>query len=319
MMKKGFYIILICILASVSCTKEDIASRGRISLRAGIYESTVISKAATSNNPFKNNTPSQNNPLEAAVWFSTSNNNFANNPVAPTYLPCRTSILFTSEAASYASTGENDLKYPTDDSKVYCLGLYPKSGWESEDNINISHDINGIDDLMFADVIEGSWNSHFQSQTYNHLLTWIKLSVCAMTTETAAHWGKIKSISVSSKSKLNINLNEAGENRITYSGEQNIIAYQDDTGMELSLTSQEAGSIFCSPSKTYTVSIVTDKDITKTIDINLSDLNYEPLESDSQAKGKLFVLSLYFTPFNVIEGACTLNYWNDQSEDLYLQ
>lgn len=44
-------------------------------------------------------------------------------------------------------------------------------------------------------------------------------------------------------------------------------------------------------------------------------------ESDAIAVawGKLFILSLYFTPFNIIEGTCTLNYWNDQNEDLYLQ
>ena len=50
-----------------------------------------------------------------------------------------------------------------------------------------------------------------------------------------------------------------------------------------------------------------------------TDLDYEPLTSLSEAAGKLFIISLYFSPFNVIEGTCTLNYWNDQNEDLYMK
>lgn len=324
MMKRHILIFVICIATSVSCTKED-GLRERISLKAHVIPA-VSTKAAVSANPYEGTDPTDKQ-LDAAIWFSQNANDFDHNPASPTYIPCRTSISYTDNQATYVSYEGNYLKYPTDNSNVYCIGFYPNTLWESADGVNITRSITGSEDLMFADVIEGDWNNRFDHQQYEHLLTWIKISVCAMTQKTADHWGKIKKISLSSKRQVKINLSEAkgSSHRITYlndnqeNTDQYITAYDDAEGLTLSLNSKDAGSLLCSPAKSYHAIIETEKGGTKEVTVDLVDLNYNKLTDDMQAKGKLFILSLYFTPFNIIEGTCTLNYWNDQNEDLYLQ
>ena len=60
------------------------------------------------------------------------------------------------------------------------------------------------------------------------------------------------------------------------------------------------------------------------IPIKLQTLKTGDDEEDEKNEAKLeypaglqYVLTLYFHPFNVVEGVCTLNAWNAQNEDLY--
>lgn len=320
-MKNFVYITLLCLLAS--CERIENIDGHLIGLKADVGELVSDTKVAAV--PYEGTSPTADSRLSAAVWFSLSPSKFQHNPEAPSNLPCRTTMTFESTATTYASylpdgkTESVSLRYPTaDNTPVYCIGLYPDTGWTTTDGIQVSHPINGEDDLMFADVIQGTWDNHFENQEYNHLLTWIKVSVCAMTLETATQWGNVTNITVSSKSKVNIDLSQANK-KISYDGEtQALTTYDDQTGISLSLTSQEAGSVFCSPATEYEVRITTENYGEKTLTVKLSDLDYNDLTNADQAVGKLFILSLYFNPFNVIEGTCTLNYWNDQNEDLYL-
>jgi hypothetical protein len=57
----------------------------------------------------------------------------------------------------------------------------------------------------------------------------------------------------------------------------------------------------------------------KDVKVLLYDLNNTLIQAKNETIGKLFVLNLNFTNLDVIEGVCTLNYWNDQDDDLYLQ
>jgi hypothetical protein len=180
---------------------------------------------------------------------------------------------------------------------------------------------------MFADMIEGAWNNQFDSQTYKHLQTWVKVSVCAMTMETINHWGNITKVSISSKSHININP-ASGDNKVSYSAStKDIVAYENQFGQALNLTSHEIGSVFCIPEEItrngkrgleITVTVNTSIGATKTVHIPLYNTQYEALDSLDDAIGRLFILTLYFNPFSIVEGTCTLNYWNDQNEDLYL-
>ena len=66
-----------------------------------------------------------------------------------------------------------------------------------------------------------------------------------------------------------------------------------------------------------------------TIDVELKALNDKEENTGKSSSGpsdaKLlaypaglqYVLTLFFHPFNVVEGVCTLNAWNAQNEDLY--
>jgi len=349
------YITLFLLL--LACDRADVAENNHISLKASIGEMNTVSKGSTSvAAPYEGTSPADST-LVSDVWFSKSASYFPHNPSGDpaTNLPCHTTMTFTSDAATYADykpAGQSvaqTLKYPINGDDVYCVGFhpqsdpaYPKAGWYTEDGINVSHPINGCEDLMFAGIISGDWNNHFQTQSYKHLLTWVKVSVCAMTMETARQWGKVTKVTISSKDSLNINLSTNPAN-VTYDYTKDspkiLTVYDDEaTGTELSLTSKVIGSAFCSPmtvsvpvigndgkptgaNKTvagYEVSITTEHGGTKTIPVTLSDLDYVEITDPASTVGKLYILSLYFNPFNIIEGTCTLNYWNGQNEDLYL-
>lgn len=319
-MKRFTYILISFVLAS--CGKIEISDTHQIGLRAGIGEMEVVSKASTEAVPYKGTVPTSSSPLDASVWFSLKPDKFEDQS-GNTFIPCHTEMKFTGEGMTYAdyllegSDTPISLTYPTsENTPVYCVGFYPKTGWTTSDYVNAGHAINGTEDLMHAGVISGTWNNHFPSQQYSHLLTWVKISVCAMTMETARQWGNVTKVTISCKNALNINL---ATSEVTYSGEQEIIIYEDSKGSELSLTSTELGSLFCAPETEYEIKIKTANYGEKTITVPLSDLNYNPLSSATDAVGKLFIISLYFNPFNIIEGTCTLNYWNDQNEDLYLK
>ena len=311
-----------------SCSRIDDNSDRFIGLSAGVADMEVSTRSAVTGTPYSGSAPSETDSLNAAVWFSTTPGLFPHAPKFPAYLPCRTTINFKSESLTYADYDENpkdndpaiSLKYPNNNDPVYCIGLHPASGWKSDNGVQISHAITGAEDLMFADQITGTWNSHFPKQQYSHLLTWIKINFCAMTMEAARQWGGVTEITISSKDKLKIDLAKTGD-KVTFS--ENIInikTFENAEGVLPSLTSTEAGSVLCSPATQYTVKIkTTNYPDGKVIPIFLTNLDYQPLTSSSEAVGKLFIISLYFSPFNVIEGTCTLNYWNDQNEDLYMK
>ncbi len=355
MTRKIIYIALISLL--VACDRFEETNSYHIGLKAGIGEIGTVSKSAAVADPYEGTSPSAN-PLTTDVWFSKSNVSFNNAPDtdAATNLPCHTTMTFNSESATYAYFDVNkdgdsqpgeEVKYPTDATTVYCVGFHPATGWTTTDGVHVSHYINGCQDLMFADVISGTWDKHFKTQNYKHQLTWVKINVCAMTMETAKQWGKVTKITIKSKSSVNIDLSKApgASDKITYAGgDQTLVVYDNTEGEELNLTSKVLGSAFCSPMTIsvpvlgndgkatgkyedvagYEISITTkpedSPEITRTIKVSLSDLNYKVINADNleETIGKLYIISLYFNPFNIIEGTCTLNYWNGQNEDLYL-
>ena len=320
MLRKFKYIILFAALAA--CERVENPGTGLIGVSAGTGE--FVSATRANAVPFKGTVPSEDNPLESTVWFSTEMTRFMHNPVPPTYLPCHTGITFESSAITYADyipEGSNtpcSLTYPIYNTPVYCVGFHPADGWNCTDGINVTHPINGSEDLMFAEPIMGTWDQHFNTLNYKHQLTWIKVSVSAMTMETASQWGKVTNVTLKSRSSLNIDLSNNAE-KVSYGGEYQVMTvYDDPAGLSLNLTSQEVGSVFCAPETEYEISIKTENSVWKVLTVKLSDLDYKYITSPDQAVGKLFILSLYFNPFNVIEGTCTLNYWNDQNEDLFL-
>ena len=323
---KIIYMTLLAVLWS--CSRIDDTENRFIGLSADVADLEVRTRSAVTGTPYSGSAPSEDNQLNAAVWFSTTPGVFPHAPEYPAYLPCRTTMEFEGESVTYADYDANpkdndpaiSLKYPNNNDPVYCIGLHPASGWKSDNGVQIIHEITGAEDLMFADQITGTWNNHFPRQQYSHMLTWIKINFCAMTMEAARQWGGVTEITISSKDKLEIDLAETGD-KISYIGNDiEIKTFENAEGLLPSLTSTEAGSVLCSPATQYTVKIkTTNYPDGKEIPVILTDLDYQPLTSSSEAAGKLFIISLYFSPFNVIEGTCTLNYWNGQNEDLYMK
>lgn len=269
--------------------------------------------------------PQNEKTLTADVWFRNDGGGYEDSPSDPTYLPVHTTVKFEgTPMMAYVSHNGLNLKYPRDDSKVYCVGMYPATGWNTIDNTTVTHAIDGETDLLFAPEISGSWSRNFPTQQYDHLLTWIKINICASSHAAIDAWGTINQITVNSDSEVTVNLTTGN---YTYGGNTKNIETMSGSGITLSTALREVGSVFCSPEKEYTVTVkYTDKhgdELTKTVPLSLNLINVDnndavtEVTDASQARGKCFVFSLYFTPYDVIEGVCTLNSWSNQNEDIY--
>lgn len=330
MMKRFTYILLFGAILLSGCSKLADDQDKRISVGIGIGNIDAATKTAANAQEFNQSMISSDKKFVPALWFTTSTEKVfqKDNETVADMFPCRTTVEFENTSPKYVKHNETDLIYPTigENTPVYCVGLYPSTGWYSEDGINAHHDINGSEDLMFAPLIEGSWTNRFGIQTYNHLLTWIKINVCATTLETARQWGSITTVEVETADQVHINLSSGD---ISYSpsvepidGESNanyIQSYNNPKGKELSLTSSQVGSIFCSPATNYNIKITMKDGVSRTVTVPLKDLYGINLSDAKQSIGKLYIINLYFKPFDIVEGKSSLYYWNNKNEELYLQ
>lgn len=336
-MRRSLYLLYIVVWASVwtACTDDcaDVTSGNEayISLGASVVGLETVTRADGDNEtteepplPLYKGTPSAGNPFEADVCFSETEGVFLHSPAETTNLPCHTQMTFEG-ALEYAKNPNNgsNLRYTTGENSptVYCVGFYPQGNvWTvAEDGETATAPIDGKTDLMFASPISGSWNIPLRIQTYNHLLTWLKVCICSTSQEAADTWGVVKSISIQSKDGLSVDL---GTGTVTYNTTTTSFTVAEDE--TLHTTMKEVGSgVLCNPAKGYSLTVVTANAGTRTVTIPLKWVNGNAVTDgeveSGKVTGKLFILSLYFNEFAVVEGVCTLNAWNNQNEDLYLQ
>ena len=356
-MRKRIYIgLFIAAIALASCNHyENPDNSGSISLSASVSNLGVQVKGTDEIALKSNDTDvaeavafsniSSSTPLDSKLLFSF---NRATYPTAvpdndESYIPCHTNVSFVNKDLTFvtykASAGAKpeNLKYPSlSDETVYCVGLYPfkvgdAEGWNiSNDGTSASHNVDGCTDIMFAEEISGTWNSPFPAQTYSHVQTWVKVLVSATTNDAAEKWGKITRVTVKSMDNVNVSFSDNISNSVNFTGsEQDIILYNNAAGDSLSITTEQLGSVFIAPPlyrasaseqtlvikvHVYTTTFTDGKEV----NVKLYDLNNDPITDPDYLIGKLFVLNLNFTPLSVIEGVCTLNYWNAIDEDLYL-
>ncbi len=314
-----FIYIGFVLMTMSACSKSGTGEIGdSVDIRLGAAVGDIQVGSRTTAEPYLGSTPIQFN---SEVWFSNTSGVYENNPSATTSLPVHTAVTFKGPQLEYVYYGSKNIQYPTDDTEVYCVGFYPNDGdWKTSDNTNVSHPIDGIDDLMFAKQIAGTWNNHFGTLRYEHLLTWVKIAVCATSHDTADAWGDIEEISINSKSNVSIDLKSG---KCTYGGDTRAISTMS-AAAPLLTTMHEVGSVLCSPETEYTLTIKTSNNADpKQITLKLSLISADgdlltEVSGVDQARGKCFVLSLYFKPYNVIDGVCVLNAWNNENEDIYL-
>lgn len=321
-----FIYIGIALMTVTACSTggaDEPSGSGYIRLCAAVGDIEISSRTVA--DAYLGSMPSTKKPLDSSVWFRTENGVYENAPSATTSLPVHTGVTFSGPQLEYVRYDSKNLQYPTDNSKVYCIGLCPNDGdWTpGVGDMSVSHPIDGHDDVMFAGENAGTWNNHFKPLQYEHLLTWIKIAVCATSHDTAEAWGRIEQISINSKPGVNIDLTNGI--RTTYEGEDRFInTMAAGEPVQLLTTMHEVGSVLCSPETEYTLRVKTENNTEAkevTLKLNLMDAggdNLTPIGDKSQARGKCFVLSLYFRPYDVVEGVCILNSWNSQSEDIYL-
>ena len=327
---------IICVMLAIfvsACSNDgvNVANNQDIALRAAVVdiESSAVGRAVVSatDKEYRGYVPTSENPLDAKVLFSLTSGDYhhTTTPVAPTFLPCHTTIKYINGLMTipdpYNGMALNTLRYPTTNSTVYCVGLYPIADWTIADDgsggTTLSHDIIGNEDLMFAPQITGSWNSHFGAQNYSHLLSWVKVIVCATDQEASDSWGRITQLSLSSASKVEIGLS-GGAAVIDYTGSTYIDMIDNTNPAALKITNQELGNVFCSPTTNFTINVATEyKTSTRSVIISIpKDINGNAITNPA---GRLFILTLYFNKFDIITGVCTLSAWNSVNENLYLE
>ena len=311
---KRLIICALLIASSIACSKVDQkhGDNAAIQLKVGVAETLIGTKAAANPVPYRGTTPTSENQLKAHVFFSDESGVYGHNPVAPTYLPARTSITFKDANFTHPDmvSGRN-LMYPVGDAPVYCVGLAPADNkWQiSEDNRVISHEIDGSTDLMYAPEITGKWTEHFPVQEYCHAQTWIQIAVCASDVFAKDFWGKLKSIAIESFTMMNF---IPGQGAISYSGEKkSIVVFEDE--YELKPTLHELGSAFCSPNTEIMITINSEKITDKKVSISM------PSQSITEMAGKVYVVELYFNSFDVVEGKCSIKPWEYQDENISMK
>ena len=345
-MKRIYHILYIALLGCVclsSCTERLDINRtdNTISLCAEVENVMPATRSASYAEPVANNN------ITATVWFSTVQGKFpdgngTDNPKdKSTNIPGHYVINFEGEKAVFPNvSNENERpRYPIPDESgikdVYCVGFYPHEGWKYVEGTpsKATHAITGFEDLMFAPPIMGNWNVHFDRQKFLHLLTWLKVCVCATTTEAGNYWGKLKRITLKNVPS-GLQINNLSKMQSEYKGNNGKLILTDgddgdvspvggnfspnifinNDGIDLGTNIQDVGSIFCYPQSSYTLEIECENGTTKDISIDLKALSARTINFPA---GFQYLLTLYFHPFNVVEGVCTLNAWDAQNEDLY--
>ena len=335
-------------LAFAACTRIDKPQDRAIKLYFTSDNLQVETKAEAE---VFGSAPTEQVPFKADVWFSLTKGKYEN-PSAneEMSIPARVPVTFTSTQATDVILGEKNLLYPLQD-PVYCVGLYPgeEAGvpedpdWSYQlindgnngNKTKFTHTINGSQDLMFADQLEGSYNVNFAQQEYRHLLTWVKVNASATSVEAAKVWGQVQELSLGSReSSVEVIVSGDSETEIAFSGDTLAIAATNVRGKNpkgLSVIGQTVASLFCSGPYTKIKNSNNTSDplgywiTVKTNNITDEKSVFVPIVWDSgiqdderDPKGKLFIINLYFNEVSVVSGVCTLHYWEDTVEDLYL-
>lgn len=308
--KKCLYTLLGMALALASCHEQELeTSDSRVVLNAEAQEMYESNSRAIQGVDIHKGTSVTG--MKAAVWFSNQDGVYPEiAPSSPTFLPYRANLTYD-EGSTIVYTNptknEDPVSYVVEgDDKVYCVGLYPQSGWMAGDNYTTAtYEVDGKQDIMFASQQWGTLLNKMGKQVYRHLLTWLKFTVRATDTEAVRDWGEVTSIQLlDSKGSVTITL---GTGVVSYSTTTECLEVLD-APINLGVYIQDIGSMLCVPAvqyklKVFTVNIPNGKEIV------LDDLT-------SFEAGKLYLVNLYFNPNKEINAVCSLVPWNEEEVEL---
>ncbi|MBR5301039.1 MAG: fimbrillin family protein [Bacteroidales bacterium] len=316
---KGRYIhmYILAALMICGCVKniETPAGECDIMLKASVSNVQVSTKTKAVN-AYEGSVPSEKHILETDLWFSLNSGDYST--AVPTdeltNVPCHTYATFNSGDITpifYNDNNTQPLKYPTSGAPVYCVGLYPKGVWEFA-NGRFEADVTGEQDLMLAPEISGQWNAQFgtnetNSPKFNHVLTWLKVVLCATSYAAIENWGEITDVTVKG---LPTRIFAQKDGSVTFGNTtQDIMLIPDGKSYPLSITNIDLGAITCAPADSYTFTIETADGMKaqKTMSID-----------GGFKAGYQYVMVLYFDSLTVIDGVCTLVPWENQNDNLYL-
>lgn len=333
-MSRPIYVLFLMITC-VSCSGKLGPHRSLIRLTADVSSVNIETRS-----PFEG-APSDQNTLEMTTYFSYEKGVFTD-PVSPVepYIPCRTSVVFDSSDPKDVKYGDHPLEYPTSgtlaNNNVYCVGLYPNENWTvTTDNqsktTSFSHVIDGDADVMWGEQIAGSHQNNFPPMKVEHLLTWVKINISATSAKAAEVWGDVKDLTIYTPNDVvRINVSSSAKTTIEYTGTETPLKCISSTDPvtqpeKLTVVAHQVGSKICSPPEAldgqfgYRIVIkATGVTTEKEIFVPILNKNGVPISEQSEAVGALVPINLYFNEIAVVNGVCTLSYWEDVDEDLEL-
>ena len=315
-------ILFILIMLVCACTHEVLPlAEVPIAMKAGIDNIDVQLKSgdvpiSADDNAYIGSVPSAERPLKVDLCFSLTSSVYsvATPTDTKTYLPCHTTATFKDENITQIYyNGENDktLAYPTTGQDVYCVGFYPQGTWKYSDDKTFKADLTGKADLMFAPQISGKWNQQFgtanNSPVFQHLLTWLKVVICATSYDAIDAWGSITSITLNTAKEIELS---PVDNSFRFSEDQQTFELVK-TSLDLSILKNEVGSMFIAPtSAPIKVTIKAEDGRIATVDVN---------SAEGFKSGCQYIVVLYFDSLSVVDALCTLESWENQNDNLYFE
>jgi len=269
-------------------------------------------------------TPSTDAPLSAAVWVSTESHKYpGDNIIEDTetkqFIDWHNSATFTSGSRQLLS---HQIYYPSNNTPVYLIGLYPLSGWTTADGTTASFQFDGSQDLMFAPEVSNSYetSANYPTLKFKHLLTWLKINISAQDQETADVWGVLESMTLLSKAKVNINIANAVSE---FTGDVTAIPARlvsEDTaitGRELEIPTDNNyfAYLLCCPTEAsdqeeeYTLTINTRNRRNVQIPLNLKKA--DGTDFTGSTAGHQFTVSLKFVQGDNILTSAIVSEWNN--------
>ena len=331
----------ILLLATAACSKQGVEERDRTVRLALSVDGIDVTTRTVEADPYVGAAFSVDAPFKTDVWFTLTPGEYQHDPSANEELsiPVHTQISHTSADGTDAMFEGKNILYPLEEGQdvqepVYCVGFYPEEKWiqGSEDDNVVTCEITGDHDLMFADLIEGNYNTYFGAQQFKHLLTWVKINVIATSVEAANAWGKVNYLSiegVNSTVQINLTDEHGTPSQICFTGDPlKMVTVDTDVPAEmkeLNIRGTLAGSVLCCPPEPRSE---TDPTLGYQLTVSTNNVNekkeiFVPItwenQNDTDSKGKLLIINLYFNEVSVVSGVCTLSYWENTSEDLYLE
>lgn len=328
------------------------AQDDRIQVALGVTQMDVTTRTTqtVTAKSFVGREPTEDNPFYPMVWFSDDE---TKGHYTLTDAAHRNKVKFTSTTLTFPDT---DIEYNTADKTkpTWCFGLYPTNdglwgventaGWDPAPVGTVLYaDISGQEDLMFADQVSGSINDKFNSDIkgendptdkrlqFHHLLTWLKIRICAGEQGAGEAWGRVQSVKVKTQRRVRIDLG-TGQIYEKPSDEYWINAFVPDPDdpvnpqpyKDLEPTTPEdpmVASVLAVPAASYDIEYKTEQmNDPKTINVGLKSIDMGPLDwitTADEARNKVFVITLFFYTREKVEAQCTLEPMSDDMDLVY--
>lgn len=278
-MKRSIYILCGVLILLASCEKKvEYAAPGQ-----PVYLSAVLPGPHGTKVPFEGTAPSESNPLNVAVWASTTENQFTHTDGAD---GSNGTVAIHTEA-SFLSSGRQLLSgamYPSPQVQggeapaVYFVAMHPQDSWTTNDvGTQATYTFNGSQDVMFASRVSGAYDADGQDATnvlqlkFEHLLTRITIQMGVelkegdKVTDVLDVWGRIMHLEIQESDKnirngVSIDLSEGDtfnyNNHVGFSGNaESLLFYKlgtdevfpGESWYELTETIDSVAYVMCPP------------------------------------------------------------------------